>query len=92
MAWIAAAGGIIKLIEMGINLVESSKTTVKGEDKADLALQFASALASQGCQGGGRQGDPFQVMSNDLQDAVKQYQKAYVQLQNVLAKEGRIPS
>jgi hypothetical protein len=86
MAWIAAAGGVIKLIEMGMNLVERSKTTAKGGDKADLAMQFASALGQGGCQGGT---DPFQAMSNELEEAIKAYQSAYVTLQNVLAKEGR---
>lgn len=83
MAWIAAASGVIKLIELGINLVERSKTTVKGHDKAELARDFAAVLAGQGCQ---QVGQPFQNMNDDLDKAIKNYQSAYVTLQNELAK------
>jgi hypothetical protein len=82
-AWLSIGVRVAKAIILGAGIVENAGTTHKGDSKRALALQFAE-------QAMGLCGDSaMQGVSDEVQEAMRKYNDAYVELQNVLAKSGK---
>lgn len=79
--WLAAGGIAVKLIELAVNAVERSETKQKGDGKTTQALNLISDIIGSGAMCG----DVKLPAGPGVEDAYKDYIKAYVRLQNVIA-------
>lgn len=83
MSWVLIGARIAKAVIVGANAVEGAATTLKGDQKRDLALRVA-ADAMAIC------GGTLTATTPEVRDALAAYNDAYVKLQNALAKaEGK---